>query len=81
MSYTKKDLEVTRELSVCSTKIETLKKKFDELSKQIRELEREMKEDRRIISDKRLKIYLAIASILGSIGGGLFIEIFRRLYP
>ena len=53
-------------LTECATKIEHLEEAVKELKQELAELRRENKKDKERISNRRLAIYLALASIFGA---------------
>jgi len=54
-------------LTECATKIKHLEDVVNELKQEIAELRKERKETQNRISDRRLAIYLALASFLGAL--------------
>ncbi len=63
MPASRKDIE---DLAICKTKIEHIEESIKELKEQISEQIKEKNHKEERISDRRLAIYLAFASILGA---------------
>jgi|GEM_PF-3421156 septal ring factor EnvC (AmiA/AmiB activator) len=79
MSPVSRKEEIWGEITRCATEIQNIKDDIKDLTQQLVELRKERKDDKNRMSDRRLAIYIGIASFLSAIAGSVITWVLTKL--